>query len=73
MTSKNSPQKVLKSIDPQEQILMSITKKVEGKDFEKILNGLVAFTKCFEDADKYKIDIKVEKVIEPIECNPNET
>jgi hypothetical protein len=74
MKNQGSSQRVLKSIEPQEQILMAISKRVSGQDLGSILNGLEAFTKCFDASDQYKVDIKVEKIIEPIsEDKPNKT
>ncbi len=64
--SNNNPnQRVLKSIQPQEQIVMAISKKVSGTFLGNILKGLEAFSKCFEETDQYQVDIKVEKIIEP--------
>lgn len=70
--NQSPSQRVLKSIQPQEQISMGISKKVSGGYLGSILKGLEAFTKCFDDADQYQVDIKVEKIIEPItEDQPN--
>lgn len=63
--NSNDSQKVLKSIQPQEQIVMNITKQVSGSELGTVLQGVDAFAKCFSKDDKYSVEIKVEKVIEP--------
>lgn len=60
----NSPQRVLKSIPPTEEISVNITKDVNGKDLKNILEGVAAFTGAFNDSDRYNLDVKVKKVIE---------
>lgn len=59
----NEGQKVLKSIKPQEEIKLNITKNVTGNELDSVLQGVSAFAKCFNQDDKYIVDIKVEKVI----------
>lgn len=60
----NDPQRVLKSIQPAERIVIDITKQSSGTALESILMGVSAFTKCFSDEDKYSVEIKIEKVME---------
>ena len=60
----NTPQKVLKSIQPVEIITMNIVKKVTGEELEKMLQGITAFTKCIGAEDQYEVSIKVAKLIE---------
>lgn len=59
----NSAQRVMKSLKPQEEIKVNITKNVTGSELDSVLQGVGAFTKCFNQDDKYVVDIKVEKVI----------
>jgi len=60
----NTPQKVMKSIQPKEEIAVNITKKVSGSELDNVLQGVGAFTKCFSQEDNYMVEIKVEKVFE---------
>lgn len=61
----NSPQRVLKSLPPAEEISVNITKDVNGKDLKDILEGVAAFTGAFSLNDRYSLYIQVSKVIEP--------
>lgn len=63
--SENAVQKVLKSIQSQEEIKVSISRQVSGHDLGNILQGINAFTQCFNQDDKYIVEIKVAKVISP--------
>lgn len=62
----NDPQRVLKSIAPQEEIAVSIAKEVNGKELDNVLKGVAAFTSVFNENDKYKLDVKVIKIIEDV-------
>jgi hypothetical protein len=63
--TENAAQKILKSIQPQEKIVVSITKQVSGGELDSVLQGVGAFTKCFNQEDRYIVGINVEKVILP--------
>lgn len=62
----NEAQKVLKSIEPQEEIRINISKKVTGSELENALSGIAAFTKVFDMNDKYMLEVKVSKLIEDV-------
>lgn len=61
---RNKAQIVRKSIQPQEEIVLNITKQITGGELGKVLQGVEAFTKCFNQEDGYIVNIKVEKKIQ---------
>lgn len=60
--ASNTPQRDLKSIDT-EQIAVNIVKRVSGNDLGRVLQGVTAFTQCFDAADQYEVTIRVDKLI----------
>lgn len=62
---RNNPQRVLKSIQPVEQIAINITKQASGSSLGAILKGVESFTQSFDGSDQYLVEIKVEKLIPP--------
>lgn len=64
--SANTPQRVLKSLQPEQNVLTIIT-SLTGGEMENILQCVASFTKCFECKDKYIVAIKVERVLQETE------
>lgn len=62
--NSNTPQKVLKSIEPQESITVNISKEVNGEGLENVLKGVTAFTGVFNKTDKYNLSVCVNKIID---------
>lgn len=60
----NESKRVLKSIEPVEEICINISKKVNGKEVDDTLKAVAAFTNTFNDSDKYELTVKVEKIID---------
>lgn len=67
--NSNDPQNVLKSIRPQEEITMNVSKEVNGKELNSVLTGISAFTNVFNETDKYKLEVKVSKIIEEVDAD----
>jgi hypothetical protein len=61
----NAAQKVLKSIQPREEIALNIIKKVSGMELETVLQGVEAFTKSFSQDDEYMVEIRIDKIFPP--------
>lgn len=70
--TENAPQKVYKSIAPVEEIAVSISKEVNGKELDNVLKGVAAFTSVFNETDKYKLEVKVIKIIEETNGESNQ-
>ena len=62
----NSPQPVLKSIQPHEEIAVNVIKRVDGIELEKLLQGVAAFTGSLGPQDQYEVTIRVEKLLEGV-------
>lgn len=67
--NSNAPQNVLKSIEAQEEITMNVSKEVNGKELNSVLTGISAFTNVFNETDKYKLEVKVAKIIEEVDAD----
>lgn len=67
--NSNAPQNVLKSIQPQEEISMNVSKEVNGRELNSVLTGISAFTKVFNETDKYNLEVKVSKIIEEVDAD----
>lgn len=67
--NSNAPQNVLKSIPAQEEITMNVSKEVNGKELNSVLTGISAFTNVFNETDKYKLEVKVSKIIEEVDAD----
>lgn len=67
LKDSNAPQRVLKSLEPPEEIIMNISQKVSGSSLANLLKGIEEFRKCFSEDDQYIVQIKLEKVISPSE------
>ncbi|MDP4092577.1 MAG: hypothetical protein Q8920_04380 [Bacillota bacterium] len=61
----NTSQRVLKSIEPAEEITINISQKVSGSNLGNVIKALDDFRKCFNETDEYSVQIKVDKVITP--------
>lgn len=67
--NSNTPQNVLKSIPPHEEITVNVSKEVNGKELNSVLTGISAFTNVFSETDKYKLEVKVSKIIEEVDAD----
>lgn len=61
----NESQKIRKSINPVDEISISITKTTTTTELNSLLTGISSFIDRM-DTGKYDVDIKISKVIEDV-------
>ncbi|MGF9798637.1 hypothetical protein [Brevibacillus agri] len=65
----NTPQPRLKAIQQPQEIAVRINRRVSGDDLGKMLQGVMAFTQCFDAGDEYEVTLQVDKVMKEDEAH----